>query len=312
MGKRCYGDRSVRWTGPGGRRSGAAGPPTDVTANATAIVPKILPKIVTAIVPAIVVVIASAACGSTRDAVPLELVTGTDGVLSVAASLPAPGFWDVDAHGAPEGGFEWALATALAERFDLRLEVVDVSFERIAAGDLGGADLALAQVEITSERDEVVDFSVPYLDSDLGVLVRTGDEIRDLASARQLDWVAVVSSTGERFLRDTVSPDPALQLAANEAEAAAMVALEHADAALIDLVTALIVAADQGALDVTGRFVTGGQYAIVMPSGSPNQQLIDAAVRAFDSDGTLDRLEQDWLVSAFDRSLDDVRVIRSR
>jgi len=261
---------------------------------------------------AVVMIFASAGCGSTRDAVSLELVTGTEGVLSVAASLPAPGFWEVDADGEPEGGFEWAFATALAERFDLQLEVVDVPFERIVAGDLGGADLALAQVEITSDRDEVVDFSVPYLDSDLGVLVRTGDEVRDLAGARQLDWVAVVSSTGERFLRDTISPRPALQLASDEAEAAAMVALEHADAALIDLVTALMVAADQGALDVTGRFVTGGQYAIVMPSGSPNQQLIDAAVRAFDSDGTLDRLEREWLVPAFDRPLDDVPVIRAR
>ena len=57
------------------------------------------------------------------------------GVLMVAASLPAPGFWEGTAA-APTGGFEHGLALELAERFGLdEVRVVDVPFDRLVTGD---------------------------------------------------------------------------------------------------------------------------------------------------------------------------------
>lgn len=289
MSSQDYGDRPVTWTEHPPRRAGFT---------------------VTACIA--VLVISLGACGRTRDTVSSDLVTSTEGVLTVAADLPAAGFWEIDADGRASGGFEWALADALADRFDLRLEVVHVPFEQLAVGELGGADLALAQIEVTADRDDVMDFSVPYLDSDMGVLVRTGDTLRDLAGAREVVWVAVASSTEEQFVRDTISPDATLQLADDETDAAAAVASGRADAALIDLVSALLISADQGALDTTARFATGGRYAVALPDGSPNRELVDASIRAFDADGTLESLAQRWLVPALDRLPDDVPVILSR
>ena len=43
----------------------------------------------------------------------------TDGVLTVATNLPAPGFWDGDDIDHLTGGFEWGIATDLAKRFGL-------------------------------------------------------------------------------------------------------------------------------------------------------------------------------------------------
>ena len=40
-----------------------------------------------------------------------------------------------------------------------------VHFHRIVAGHLGGADLGLSLITPTAEREEVLDFSTPYLDS---------------------------------------------------------------------------------------------------------------------------------------------------
>jgi polar amino acid transport system substrate-binding protein len=254
----------------------------------------------------------AASCENVRDTASDDLTTATDGVLTVAASLPSPGFWELDDAGAASGGFEWAIADALATRFDLRLEVVDVAFDRIARGDFGGADLALAQIEITSDRQTVMDFGVPYLASDMGVLVRVGDTVRDLATARDLSWATVSSTREEEFVRDTIDPGTALQLADDETAAAALVAVEHVDAALIDLPSALVIAADQPALDVAARFVTGGQYAVALPTDSPNRELIDAALRSLANDGSLDRFERDWLVPAFSRPPGDVPVIQSR
>ena len=123
-------------------------------------------------------------CGSIRADARQEFRPGTDGVLTVATTLPAPGFWDQDASGTVDGGFEFEVATALADRCGLRLDVVDVPFEQFTAGDLGGADLALSQISITDGRADHVDFSTPYHTTSAGVLGPTGTEISDQDGTR--------------------------------------------------------------------------------------------------------------------------------
>lgn len=146
--------------------------------------------------PALAVVAASTACGTVDDADPAGTFTpATAGVLTVATNLPAPGFWEGPAT-APDGGFEHGLAVALADRFGLdSVVVVDVPFEQIVAGDLGGADLALAQLTPTDARDAVLDFTGGYLDSNPAVIVRPGTDVDDMAAARELTWVVQAGST---------------------------------------------------------------------------------------------------------------------
>jgi ABC-type amino acid transport substrate-binding protein len=74
-----------------------------------------------------------------------HFVPATPGTLIVAtAFLPAPGFWD----GTPRvSGFEAALAKELAEGLKLKaVAVKQVPFTALAAGELGGADIALSQL----------------------------------------------------------------------------------------------------------------------------------------------------------------------
>src|ERR1700733_8913738 len=97
------------------------------------------------------------------------------GTLTVAtAQIPDPGFWyGTFAH--PTGGFEYGLAQALAERFDLkRIRVVEVPFHELVRGHLGGADLALSDITITDERAEHLDFSTSYLEAPPAIGVHPG------------------------------------------------------------------------------------------------------------------------------------------
>ena len=98
-------------------------------------------------------------------------------MLTVATTLPAPGFWEGDDVTIVGGGYEWGLARSLADEFDLDLKVIDVPFADIVAGRLEGADMALAQIEFTKERGEVLDFSLPYFASDFGVLMLAGERL---------------------------------------------------------------------------------------------------------------------------------------
>ena len=62
-----------------------------------------------------------AACADARQVAEAEFDPASNGYFTVATALPSPGFWEGDTETASglTGGFEWAIASALAERFDL-------------------------------------------------------------------------------------------------------------------------------------------------------------------------------------------------
>jgi polar amino acid transport system substrate-binding protein len=254
-----------------------------------------------------------AGCSGTEDAASPTFVPTSPGDLVVAAALPAPGFWDGSSADALVGGFEFALARALAAELELELRVVDVPFERIAAGDLGGADLAIAQISITADREEVVDFSIPYLTVDAGVLARSGAEISDLYEARDLRWAALAGSTQAELLTEVVRPDDDVVLVADEVEAAGAVGAGDVDAALLDAPSALLVAGADPGLEAVARFATREQYGIGLPesAASVNLEVVDRILRRFTADGTLDDLV-DGLSDVLGGDPDDLPVIRTR
>ena len=54
------------------------------------------------------------------------------------------------------------------------LVVRNVSFDAIVAGTVTKYDLALSQISITCDRAKVVKFSIPYFQSNQGILVKKG------------------------------------------------------------------------------------------------------------------------------------------
>ena len=254
----------------------------------------------------VVAMVAGGCRGKPRDEILVEVAPTVPGTLTVATTLPAPGFWEGDDATIVGGGYEWGLARALADEFDLNLKIVDVPFADIVAGDLGGADMALAQIEITEERLEVLDFSLPYYASDFGVLTLAGETVRDLAAARELRWSVVDGARQQSFLDITIRPEEPVLVVADDVAAAEAVASSAVDAALIDLSSALIQAHDNDQLGVAAKFVTGGQYSVALPKGSVNLEKVDAALRGFQRDGTLNNLAETWLLPLFSTSPDDV------
>jgi polar amino acid transport system substrate-binding protein len=259
----------------------------------------------------VVAIIAVGCGGKAKDDVLVSVAPETAGVLTVATTLPAPGFWEGDDATIVGGGYEWGLARSLADEFDLDLQIIDVPFAGIVAGELEGADLALAQIEITEQRREVLDFSLPYYSSDFGVLMTAGENLRDLAAARDLSWIVVDGARQQSFIDDTIRPAEPVHVVADEVAAAEAITSGEADAALVDLSSALIQAHDDDRLGVAARFVTGDQYAVALPKGSVNVEKVDAALRGFQHDGTLHNLAETWLLPLFSTSPDEVPVIEA-
>jgi polar amino acid transport system substrate-binding protein len=251
-----------------------------------------------------------AACsGRPKEDVVLEIAPATAGALTVATTLPAPGFWEGDDATIVGGGYEWGIAKALADEFNLDLVVLDLPFAEIVGGDLGGADLALAQIEITEERREVLDFSVPYYTTSFGVLMPAGEHLRDVEAARELTWIAVEGSRQQDFLAATIRPREPVALVENDVDAAEAVLADDVDAALIDLSSALILSHDDERLAAVAQFEQGGQYAPALPKGSPNLQVIDAAMTGLLRDEFVHSLAESWLLPLYSVPPEDVPVI---
>jgi polar amino acid transport system substrate-binding protein len=114
------------------------------------------------------------------------------------ATKPLAPFVTFTDKGASEEGFSIDLWTEVADRNDWETEWVhtDTVEEVLSAVDSGTADLAIAGISVTAEREEAYDFSQPMFDSGLQVLVRSdGDDglwsqLRGLLSGSILKFLA--------------------------------------------------------------------------------------------------------------------------
>jgi polar amino acid transport system substrate-binding protein len=73
---------------------------------------------------------------------------------------------------------------------------------------------------------------------------------------------------------------------------------KQVDAVLLDTSIELAQAPTQNAT-VVAQFDTGDQFAALLPKGSVNTKLVNAALATLKSNGTLDKLVTTWLLPAF-------------
>jgi polar amino acid transport system substrate-binding protein len=253
-------------------------------------------------------------CGEATKVAENTFEPASAGRVVVATSLPSPGFWEGDDVATLDGGFEWGLARALADELRLRVSFRDVPFPDIVTGELHGADVALAQVSITDEREDRVKFSVAYFDSAPAVLAPSdADDIHDLATARDRSWVVERGTTEQAFVDDVIRPDESVVAVDGEGEAVDTVLSGEADAALLDLPAALVIAERVPDLQVHARFDDPGRYGVVLPEDSPdiNRRAIDKALRGLLADGTVADLADRWLRPVLASDPDDIPVIET-
>ena len=216
-------------------------------------------------------------------------------MLTVATTLPAPGFWEGDDVTIVGGGYEWGLARSLADEFDLDLKVIDVPFADLVAGDLEGADMALAQIEITEERREVLDFSLPYFASDFGVLMLAGETAAAISQRRGScggPWSTAPASRPSSTTR-SARTQPVHVVTDDVAAAEAITAGERRRGA-----DRPVERADPGARRRSPRRRGEVRHRrrstrSCCPKGSVNLEKVDAALRGFQRDGTLRNLADD-------------------
>lgn len=221
------------------------------------------------------------------------------GQLTVEVNLPAPGWWNGETADSIKDGYEYCMAANIAWRAGLEtVKVVNVSWDAMVAGQTRNFDLALSQISITEARKKVVDFSIPYFNSEIGVLVRKGTKV-DEKSIKQMRFGVQQATTGADFVIKRIQPAHLKVFPDTPTMFTALMA-GQVDVALIDTAIVLAQAANSnGLLEVVGQYSTGESYGAIYPKGSANRAALDKIIQSLIDDGTLRKLASKYLAQAW-------------
>ena len=102
---------------------------------------------------------------------------GTGGGLVVGTEASFPPFEDVDPATGDFVGFDIDLARAIAQRMNRTVEFRNLGFTAlIPSVQSGQIDMAISAMTVNEERQQQVDFSLPYYTANQSVAVRASEE----------------------------------------------------------------------------------------------------------------------------------------
>ncbi|SAI54163.1 glutamine-binding periplasmic protein [Bordetella ansorpii] len=194
-------------------------------------------------------------------------------------------------------GFDIELWAAIAKELNLKYKLQPMDFNGIIPGlQTKNIDAALAGITIRDDRKKVVDFSDPYYESGLAILVNAKDD--KVKQAKDLSGKTVAVKTGTAtvdFMKSQV-PDAKLKLFPNIDNAYLELATGRVDAAVHDTPNVQYYAntAGKGRVKVAGLVKSGDFYGIAFPKGSDLVPKVNKALATLKSNGQYDALYTKW------------------
>lgn len=165
-------------------------------------------------------------------------------------------------------GFDIDLWAAIAKELNLKYKLQPMDFNGIIPGlQTKNIDAALAGITIRDDRKKVIDFSDPYYESGLAILVSEKND--SIKAAKDLSGKSVAVKTGTAtvdFMKSQV-PDAKLKLFPNIDNAYLELATGRVDAAVHDTPNVQYYAntAGKGRVKVVGTVKSGDFYGIAFP-----------------------------------------------
>lgn len=237
----------------------------------------------------------SSAASSSSEAAS-EVVLVNDGVLTVAASLDFPPFENLEGEEAV--GFEVELVKLIGEEAGYEVEYLptvkfDTIVPLISAG--GKADIGASGITINEDRATEVDFTLPIIDSNQGVVVMKDSGYTEVEDLYGKKIGAQSGTTGYDWAVENIEGAEVIPYDEMTAVFAAL------QAGQIDAITADLPVVQYYVKNaytdawVIAEIPTGEQYGIVVNKDNPvlTEQL-NAAIEAIKADGRYQELYDKW------------------
>lgn len=235
--------------------------------------------------------------GDDVDTSELELVT--PGTLTVCTDVPFPPmeFEDSNAELGYDG-FDIELTAAIAADLGLEPTVATPGWDGITGGlafEDGSCDVAAASITITEEREENIDFSDPYFNSEQALLVKADSGI---TTWEDLESVGVQTGvTGEVYANENWE---GVEVVTFEDAAGPYLALDagEVDGVIFDLVSQQDVADNDDTVVVVETYDTDEEYGLATKDAPNLLAAINATLAKFQEDGTYDEIYDSWFPGA--------------
>ena len=167
----------------------------------------------------------------------------------------------------------------------------------IPAVQTGSQEIAIAGVTITEERAEIVDYSDPYYDSGLRIIVRAdNDSVETLEDLEGLSIATRIGSTSYDFLQETLGDRADITPYPGNSDMYMALLGRNVDAAFYDApnVSYFAQTRGEGRTKVVGPLYEGQQYGIVFHKGSEWVEPVNEALAEMREDGTYDEIYEKW------------------
>ena len=235
-----------------------------------------------------------------------EFTTIEEGKLIMSTNAQFPPYEMVaDGEGFNGTGFEGIdveIAAAIAEKLGLELQIDDMEFDSaLMAVQNNTADVMLAGLSYSEERDEVVDFTTSYATGVQVVIVKEGSDVTmDNLGEKMIGTQR--GTTGYIYASDTpenggYGEDHVLAYD-NGATAVQALMNDQIDAVIIDEAPANeFVAANEGLTILPGNWVEEDYCAAVDEGNTELLNAIDTALQELIQDGTVEEIISKYITA---------------
>jgi polar amino acid transport system substrate-binding protein len=250
----------------------------------------------------LVLALALVACGGD------DLALQEEGKLIVATGDPAYPPWMLDDDPTSGEGFESAVVYALAEEMGFAAEDVEwvrTTFDEAISPAEKDYDFNIQQYSITEDREEIVDFSIPYYYVQKALVALEGSPAATAKSFADLEGVkfgATIGTTDLDFIEQEIGAGD-VAVFNSEADVVSAMVAGQVDATVIGLPTAFYMTCcqiDNGVIAGVFQSDSDEGFGLLFTEGSELVPQVNEALQTLTDNGTLDALVEEWLQGSGD------------
>lgn len=263
---------------------------------------------------------ADGAAGAESAAAPAEESANTDeltldklkekGVLVVGTAITKPfEFHDPDTNELV--GFDVDTANYIADKLGVAVEFKEMPFASLIPSlETRKVDMTIAAMYIKPEREEVVDFATPYMETGLVMVVRPDlvDQVKTPEDLAGLKVGVKIGATGDKLAQELIDQGIDLERSEYKETLESFIDAEagRVDAVLNDYLNTLAYLKDTGSdmqivTDENGEvnFLSNVGLGIAVHDGDAELlAAINDALAEMQADGTYDEIYQKWLLAS--------------
>jgi len=195
-------------------------------------------------------------------------------------------------------GIDPEVAQAIADKLGLELEIMDMDFDSIVtAVSAGKADMGMAGMTVTEERQKNVDFSQTYASAVQAIIVPDGSDIKTADDMEGKKIGVMQGFTGDLSCTEQFGEDAVVRFN-KSAEAVMALTQGKIDCIVIDNEPAKKIIEANSGLTILDSKYSQEDYAIAFAKGNDGlRDAVDAALGELISDGTVEQIMNKYIVA---------------